>query len=329
MKIYALLVILSFPSTFAVSAASYSTGFDTGFDVQAAVAGQQGWIIDDPTVDLSFFVRMNGSFAAALGGYYDVPVGNSVRLSHAVGIPFAGSSFRVNVAVISSTVLYPGRDAVGFSLCNPSGARIFNLRLEPIANNPASLNVTWSTGTGTVVHTGWSVAYNAPYELNVKFSVAGADLAFTAAVAGTNSFSFSGSIPGLAGETWESVGADFEVRGADAGDNFMVFDDISALPPPPLPTVDADGDGFTAEVEAWFGTSDSSIDSTPVPVMSTASGTPSISFPSVPGNSYAVESSDDLLTWILTPVTAANTTTVWLDSAGPAGRHRYFKVHKP
>ena len=92
--------------------------------------------------------------------------------------------------------------------------------------------------------------------------------------------------------------------------------------------LDADGDGFTADVEAWFGTSDSDAASTPTPVISRPGGTGTVTFPSVAGNAYALDASTDLTAWTTVTVTAAATSTTWTDPAGPLPKRRYYRVRK-
>ena len=92
---------------------------------------------------------------------------------------------------------------------------------------------------------------------------------------------------------------------------------------------DADGDGFTADTEAWFGTSDTDSLSTPTPVITRPGGTGTVTFPSVAGNAYTVETSADLVTWTAFSVTAAGASTTWTDPAHTAPQRRYYKVSQP
>src|SRR5688572_10613547 len=94
-----------------LQATEFSTGFGSEYNHAMEVSGQHDWILDDPTPNLSFFVRLNGSDAAAFGGFYDVPSASKATLAHPVGIPLAGASFRVSVSILPCTSLYPGRDS--------------------------------------------------------------------------------------------------------------------------------------------------------------------------------------------------------------------------
>ncbi len=95
------------------------------------------------------------------------------------------------------------------------------------------------------------------------------------------------------------------------------------------PPVDVDGDGFTSEDEAWFGTSDANAAATPAPSITWPGGIGRVTFPSVPGNAYIVECSTDLLVWAPTTVTATAASTSWDDPAGATPQRRYYKIHKP
>lgn len=92
---------------------------------------------------------------------------------------------------------------------------------------------------------------------------------------------------------------------------------------------DADKDGFAPDVESWFGTSDTNAAAMPVPAVSRTPSGATVSFPSVSGNSYAVDYSNDLLNWTTVLVTGSSSSTQWVDPAGPAGARRYYRVRKP
>jgi hypothetical protein len=326
MKILAVLFAFYVALLPKVHSADFSTTFGSDYNHEGEVSGQNGWTIDDPTSDLSFFVLLNGSDAAALGGFYAVPEGSIATLSHPAGIPLAGSTFRVSIAILPSTDLFPGRDAFGWTLTGPAGENLFTLRFVPAPNNANLLNITWSTGTGGFVSTGWAISYSAPYTFDLKFTAAGAvDLGFTAAITGATPFSFTGSLPGLAGKMWTSAGAIFAAGGEEYGDNYMIFDNLTIAT---LPVADVDGDGYSAEAEEWFGTSDADRHSSPAAVLSFVSGNATLTFPSVEGRSYFVEWSEDLSVWSSASVTAAGASTSWTEPS-PAPNRRFFRVRKP
>lgn len=95
---------------------------------------------------------------------------------------------------------------------------------------------------------------------------------------------------------------------------------------------DTDADGFGADVEDWFGTSDA--DPSAFPTLTVArlpDGTPVVTFPSVPGNTYALETSPNLLTWTAVSVTAtpSASSTTWTDPSAPPPARRYYRIRKP
>jgi len=96
-----------------------------------------------------------------------------------------------------------------------------------------------------------------------------------------------------------------------------------------VPDPDADGDGYPAGVEAYFGTSDADGAATPAPAITRPGGAGTVTFPSVAGNAYVVEASADMVNWTPYSVTAAASVTVWTDPAGTAPQRRYYKVRRP
>jgi hypothetical protein len=91
---------------------------------------------------------------------------------------------------------------------------------------------------------------------------------------------------------------------------------------------DADGDGIYDDVEAWFGTSDNDLNSRPLTSLSRSAAT-TFTFPSVPGNDYRVEYSDDLVHWFAVLVTATGTTTTWTDLNAVNKSRRFYRVAIP
>ena len=81
-------------------------------------------------------------------------------------------------------------------------------------------------------------------------------------------------------------------------------------------------------MESWFGTSDASFSSQPTTSLNRDAGT-SITFPSVPGNDYLVEFSDDLIRWSAVLVTATSSTTTWTDLNAVNKTKRFYRVAIP
>ena len=79
----------------------------------------------------------------------------------------------------------------------------------------------------------------------------------------------------------------------------------------------------------FFGTSDSDANSTPRATISHDLTGAALEFPSVPGNSYRVESSDDLVHWTPVMVTATGSTTIYQDPAAANIPRRFYRVAMP
>jgi subtilisin family serine protease len=111
---------------------------------------------------------------------------------------------------------------------------------------------------------------------------------------------------------------DFVARGLDSGFVDMIETHI-----------DADGDGIYADVEEWFGTSDNDPAVLPIPV---ATHTPEgirLDFPSVPGNDYRIEFSEDLVKWSATRFEATSNQSSWVDRNLKSRQKRFYRVLIP
>ena len=117
---------------------------------------------------------------------------------------------------------------------------------------------------------------------------------------------------------WAYIKDDFVRSGLDAGfvDQLTIFRD-------------ADGDGFFADVEAYFGTSDNDSASGPRAVITLGPGGVTLGFPSVNGNSYRVEHSDDLVVWTPVTITATGAMTTFTDTDAASVTQRFYRVAKP
>lgn len=92
---------------------------------------------------------------------------------------------------------------------------------------------------------------------------------------------------------------------------------------------DNDGDGIYSDIETWFGTSDSSATSLPIFAMNRGAST-TIQFPTISGNDYRVESSDDLQKWIpVSVITATGSSTTWTDLNALNKTKRFYRVVIP
>lgn len=91
---------------------------------------------------------------------------------------------------------------------------------------------------------------------------------------------------------------------------------------------DNDGDGIHADLENWFGTSDNDRNSLPQTVLTRSAAT-TLEFPSVAGNDYRIEYSDDLVEWTPLIITATGSTTTWTDLNAVNKTRRFYRVLIP
>ena len=117
---------------------------------------------------------------------------------------------------------------------------------------------------------------------------------------------------------WAYIKDDFVRSGLDAG----FVDQLTVIR-------DADGDGFFADAEAYFGTSDNDANAAPSAAVSYGVAGAALVFPSVAGNSYRVERSDDLLSWTPVTVNATATTTIYTDPDALTVPKRFYRVSQP
>jgi hypothetical protein len=118
--------------------------------------------------------------------------------------------------------------------------------------------------------------------------------------------------------TWSYIKDDYVKSGLDSG----FFDQLHIVQ-------DLDGDGFLAEMELYFGTSDTDSSQVPVPSMTTANDGTTIHFPSVPGNGYRLEWSTDMSTWTPVNITADGASVDYLDPASSGGMRKFYRVTIP
>lgn len=213
------------------------------------LAGQNGWGINDSTIDLSTFALWNGSYAGYIGGTYSAPAILNVDLTHSFDAPVGGTVFDVDFDIEASSASNPNRDSFGWSF--KSGATdVLRLAFEP--GLPTRLEVAWYDNANVrhvLTPISQDIFYGGKYHLNVSFSTSGADALFSATLTGTNSFSWNGTLLGAGSSYLTAFGADFNVLGAtgdDAGNNFMIFDGLSIINPVPEPSSAFLGAAFAA-----------------------------------------------------------------------------------
>ena len=117
---------------------------------------------------------------------------------------------------------------------------------------------------------------------------------------------------------WAYIKDDFVRSGLDAG----FVDQLTVVR-------DADADGFYADAEAHFGTSDTDANSRPSAMISYTPASATITFPSVAGNSYVVQHSEDLITWTPVTVIASGPITTYTDPDVALYPQRFYRVAKP
>lgn len=162
----------------------------------------------------------------------------------------------------------------------------------------------------------WGVSSEATYDF-LRFYIDGVEQAAIEGEVGWTLRTFT--LPtGTHTLKWAYIKDDFVRSGLDAG----FVDQLSLIR-------DADGDGYYADEEAYFGTSDSNANSRPQATVSYGPTGAALAFPSIPGNSYRVEHSDDLSHWSPVTVTATGTSMIYLDPGALSVPRRFYRVGVP
>lgn len=227
----------------AAATSAHAVNFSAGFDAPEFsidnetddVAGQNGWVIDDPTPDLSFFVNWGylgseeGNQGAAVGAYLDSPVNDRVELAHAYGGRLVDSLATLKFAVQPSTPEYPGADSFGWSYRDAGNTSLLTISLEPNLSFSDRMEVVWYNAANVRTETGYDLFYNSAYDLAIAFTGSGPDAVFSASITGTETLPFSGTLSSLSESTLQSIGASItrDPNSAEYGDNFFVFDALS------------------------------------------------------------------------------------------------------
>lgn len=199
------------------------------------VAGQNGWVINDPTPDISFFVLFGytgsapDNHGAAIGGYLDTPVEPFVELSNTYGGPLADSILSLKFAVPSSSDAFPGRDTFGWSFRDELSNSLFHISLEPNLSFNDRLEVVWYDSAHTRTSTGFDLFYDSTYDLTVRFDADGPNTLFSANIDGADDLPFTGTLPGAADATLETFGLSAQLAPGNTayGDNFLLVDNLS------------------------------------------------------------------------------------------------------
>ncbi|MDZ4286489.1 MAG: S8 family serine peptidase [Prosthecobacter sp.] len=188
-------------------------------------------------------------------------------------------------------------------------------RSGAIANEQSSVMTTEVAGPCKIVFY-WGVSSEPNYDY-LRFFI---DNVEQAAISGEVGWTRKGYLIPAGTHTlkWAYSKDEATVGGLDSGfvDRFAIH-------------YDADGDGIYSDVEEWFGTSDSDAGNLPFTALSRDAAT-TLTFASVSGNAYRVETSDDLIYWTpATIITATSASTAWTDLNAGNKMRRFYRVAIP
>ena len=187
-------------------------------------------------------------------------------------------------------------------------------RSGPIADLQHSEMTTSVTGPCKVTFY-WGISSEADYDF-MRFYIDDVEME---AISGEVGWTHKGYLIPAGTHTlkWAYIKDDYTASGLDSGlvDQFGIY-------------FDNDGDGVHSDLETWFGTSDADPHSLPQTVLSRSTST-TLQFPSVSGNDYLLEYSDDLQEWtpVIVPATGASTT--WTDLNAVNKARRFYRVGIP
>lgn len=162
----------------------------------------------------------------------------------------------------------------------------------------------------------WGVSSERGYDF-LRFSIDGEEKASISGEVGWTRREFL--LPeGTHTLTWAYEKDDFTAGGLDSGfvDRLATHQDL-------------DGDGLYSDAETWFGTSDTDPASLPIPTVTRVPEGNRVEFPSVPGNDYRIEFSDDLIKWSATLFNATATQSTWIDRNLKTRQKRFYRVLIP
>jgi len=187
-------------------------------------------------------------------------------------------------------------------------------RSGPIDDLQQSVMTTSVTGPCKVTFY-WGISSEADYDF-MRFYIDDVEME---AISGEVGWTHKGYLIPAGTHTlkWAYIKDDYTASGLDSGlvDQFGIY-------------YDNDGDGVHSDLETWFGTSDADPHSLPQTVLSRSTST-TLQFPSVSGNDYLLEYSDDLQEWtpVIVPATGASTT--WTDLNVVNKPRRFYRVGIP
>lgn len=347
--------------SYSVGAGDHNVDFVYFKDESVSTGGDAGWIDELVITPITAPPVVSGAIAKAFDGVpfnFQVTATNAPTSYAATGLP-AGLTISATTGRITGTTILLGAFPVTISATNDfgTGTATFNLLVAALSEGLAAAveasgrtftvsgDAPWSPQTlyahdgvdaarsgtigdlsesvmSTVVMgpaTGsfyWGISSEATYDF-LHFAVDGIDQASISGEVGWTLKTFT-LAAGPHTLRWTYKKDDFVKSGLDSGfvDELHIIQDL-------------DNDGFPAETELYFGTSDTNASQGPVPVMTESPLGVTIQFPSVAGNSYRLESSTDLTTWTPVHITADGTSTEYLDPAALTAERKFYRVLMP
>jgi hypothetical protein len=206
------------------------------------LSGSPNWTVSDAKTFIGYTYPVGGDYWGALGGYYDAPTNDVTTLSHPVNLTMSEprrlfSEFFILSSEATDAITglsFPNRDTFGFSFTSGAGS-LLDLRFVPDTSpgNENLFNIFWGTNGSATTSSGWALYDDSTYNFNVDFAPDGADLNFVVTLSGTNTFSFNGTLPGQASQTWDTFDVVWELSNSgDAGSNAILLQGVSTVPEP-------------------------------------------------------------------------------------------------
>jgi subtilisin-like proprotein convertase family protein len=347
--------------TYAVGPGTHNIGFNYFKDANTAAGQDAGWIDEILLAPITTPPVVTGGTVTAYVGVpfrYQITGTNAPTNFSATGLP-AGLTLAPSTGLITGTLSAVGSEGITLHATNGFGTGDASLTIltESLSNGLAAAvdapglafvtteSSNWAPQTlyshdgqdaarsgsigdlsqsvMTTVVDGpamgsffWGVSSEATFDF-LRFFIDDVEQAAIAGEVGWTRRTFT--LPaGTHTLKWAYIKDDFVRSGLDAG----FVDQLSLIR-------DADGDGYFADKEAYFGTSDADANSSPSGTVSFGPDGAAVAFPSVSGNHYRLEFSDDLILWSPVTVTATGTTTIFLDPAANAVPRRFYRVGIP
>jgi subtilisin-like proprotein convertase family protein len=188
-------------------------------------------------------------------------------------------------------------------------------RSGPIGDLQDSEMSTQVTGP-TKITFYWGVSSEANYDY-LRFYIDGTEKEAISGEVGWTLRSYT--IPaGVHTLKWAYIKDNFVRSGLDSGfvDQLQFYADV-------------DQDGFWADEEAAFGTSDANPNQSPRPDLTPSVAGMTLQFSSIPGRLYHIQHSPDLQNWTTVPITATTSSSSWLDLSSSTASSRFYRVQAP